>query len=526
MYGIVYCIALYLPVDCRTRWDIAVKISEQLYKILWRITTLSSAFIRLPEPFPPQSFYEPAPQRITAQAIGLPMLSGFKRLQSLDIHNINSREAIPEIRACIQNLSGVLKCLRLSMSRHTWKHVKAAVGDDDTDTTFSETTPATQLVWEYVTALTKVLGLKEPDDDPAKEAYLQGQAETAAGTTPGDSEAVTVASSDANEAQGSLAQAAASTSHLPTESPMDGTDIRRGLTLHTLGLEKMIVNASVLSRGIDLAALQSITLLDIGSQVPVWELFARVNKTQPLALSSIHTNDVSKPFLRFVSQLPKLSHIYLVHSTYAREDNEQGERKCSLRDIRRYILKKHGATLQTISVHGRREDIHWYMDMTTLVMLAQRCQQLEELAVSMSIDNYGTFLNVLPQFTKLVALRISHLEGEYAARVSLLGVLDHNPQLALEYMNLNDLDIGFVDIITRHDARQHMLQRMEREAKYSRAIHGSDDESGDGDDSSDDGSLGFEYSGPEYVFETGIIYFAETNTRIFSREIVNASFCW
>ncbi|EPE09950.1 f-box domain-containing protein [Ophiostoma piceae UAMH 11346] len=514
------------------RWDIGIKISEQLYKVLHGITTLSSVFIRLPDPFPPRPFHEPVPEPTTTQAIGLPMLSGFQNLQSLDIHDIGRHETVPEIQACIQNLSGVLEYLRLSMSRHTWKKVKAAMGDaDDPDTALDETPPADEFVWEYVTALAKILGLEKLDDDLAGEACLKDEAESAAGTTAENSEAVTVANSDANEASGSLEQVGVSSSQLPVETSADGTDYarsRRRLTLHTLGLERIVVNASVLSRGIDLATLQSITLLDIGSQVPVWELFARVNKTQPLALSSIHTNHVSKPFLRFVSQLPKLSHIYLAYSKFAepRDENEQGGPKCSLRDIRRCILKKHAATLQTISVHGRG-DSDWYMDITTLALLAQRCQQLEELAVSMTMEKYSTFLTLLPQFTSLVALHISHLNGGYTAKDSLLGVLGNNPQLVLEYMRVGGLDTGFANVIIRLDARQKMINQMEREAKKNRANGSNEsDESGDGDDSSDDDSLGFEYLGPKYIFKAGTIHFAETNARIFSKEIVNASFCW
>jgi hypothetical protein len=159
----------------------------------------------------------------------------------------------------------------------------------------------------------------------------------------------------------------------------------RGLTLTTLAIYLIPIKASVLSKAIDLSVLRSITLLNVGPQIPFWNLMARENKMSPLPLRKIHTDNVTLQFLAFVAQLDTLNELYLLERTAkARVESTAAKTMVTMEQIRRVILKKHASTLKVLMIRNDAGS-EWDLNVKTTVLLCQRAKQLEELACSFGI---------------------------------------------------------------------------------------------------------------------------------------------
>jgi hypothetical protein len=159
----------------------------------------------------------------------------------------------------------------------------------------------------------------------------------------------------------------------------------RGLSLQTLGIYLIPVKASVLSKAIDLRVLERITLLNVGSQAPIWSLFAKENKQQPIALRKIFTDNVSLPFLTFVSQLEELNELFLLERPDKYKPEPFATKLATTMDqIRRIVLKRHMPTMKRLMIKNQ-QDSSWDMDDKTVLLICRRGKKLEELAVSMGI---------------------------------------------------------------------------------------------------------------------------------------------
>lgn len=159
----------------------------------------------------------------------------------------------------------------------------------------------------------------------------------------------------------------------------------RGLSLQTLSIYLIPVKASVLSKAVDLRVLRRITLLNVGNQAPVWALLAKENKQQPIALRKIFTDNVSVPFLTFVSQLEELNELFMLE----RPDKYKPEpfapkTAITIDQIRRMVLKRHMPTLKRLMIKNQ-QDSTWDVDDKTMLLICRRGKKLEELAVSMGI---------------------------------------------------------------------------------------------------------------------------------------------
>lgn len=158
----------------------------------------------------------------------------------------------------------------------------------------------------------------------------------------------------------------------------------RGLTLTTLAIYLIPVKASVLSRAIDITVLQSITLLNVGPQIPFWTIMAHENKLSPLPLRKIHTDNVTKSFLVFVTQLDAVTELLLLERTQkARVESAVEKTNVTMENIRR-ALKKHAATLKVLMIRNDSGS-EWDLNVKTAILLCERAQSLEELACSFGI---------------------------------------------------------------------------------------------------------------------------------------------
>lgn len=154
----------------------------------------------------------------------------------------------------------------------------------------------------------------------------------------------------------------------------------RGLALVSLKLHLIPVRASVLRSALDLHVLQTLTLLNVGNQVPLWTLLSKESKVQPLALRNISTDHVSPAFIKCVSQLDKLYELFMI------ERNRRYHpatflpwTTVTISDIRKQVLKKHLQTLKRLMLRNDASS-DWDMDAKTIVLLCTRGRLLEELS--------------------------------------------------------------------------------------------------------------------------------------------------
>ena len=154
----------------------------------------------------------------------------------------------------------------------------------------------------------------------------------------------------------------------------------RGLGLTSLSLHLIPVKASVLNNALDLHALQSLTLLNVGNQAPLWTLLSKENHIKPLALRNIFTDNVSPAFLKCMSQIEKLYELFMIErSSRYRPATFVPWTTVTIHDIRKQVLKRHSKTLKRLMIRNDAS-AHWDLDAKTIILLCARGIVLEELS--------------------------------------------------------------------------------------------------------------------------------------------------
>jgi hypothetical protein len=168
----------------------------------------------------------------------------------------------------------------------------------------------------------------------------------------------------------------------------------RGLTLNSLAIYLIPVRAVVLSTAIDLHVLQSITLLNVGPQIGIWNLLYRENKIFPLPLKKIYTDNVTVPFLQCAAELDCITELLLLEKQKGRVESTAAKTTVTMEQIRKAILKKHAPTLKVLMIkHDSAND--WDLNIKTTLLLCHRAKALEELSVSFGVK---TMVNIPPPF--------------------------------------------------------------------------------------------------------------------------------
>lgn len=158
-----------------------------------------------------------------------------------------------------------------------------------------------------------------------------------------------------------------------------------GLPIETLAIYLIPIKASVLSKAIDLYALKRITLLNVGSQAPFWNVLAKQNRQSPLPLSKLHTDHVSLPFLTFVSELDVVTQLFLLErNSKVPEYSFASKTTVTMDQIRKIALKKHIGTLRKLMIKNEN-DSSWDATEQVLKLICKRGKSLEELAVSFGV---------------------------------------------------------------------------------------------------------------------------------------------
>lgn len=166
----------------------------------------------------------------------------------------------------------------------------------------------------------------------------------------------------------------------------------RGISLEVLSLHLVPVRPAVLSRAINLNALRSLTLLNVGPQSPIWNLLSKENEVQPLALRSVFTDNASFAFLSCMSQLEELHDLFMLQRSVDHKPESFATRAAtSIDQIRRLVLKKHIKTLKRLMIKDESKEANWDANEKTMILLCNQGMMLEELALSMNIHAVVSF---------------------------------------------------------------------------------------------------------------------------------------
>jgi hypothetical protein len=184
------------------------------------------------------------------------------------------------------------------------------------------------------------------------------------------------------------AQTTSSGSEPAPSSMSDYVRDTRGYSLESLSLHLIPVKPSVLSRAVDLHSLRQLTLLNVGNQIPIWNMLSKENKTQSLQLRSIFTDHVSSAFLTFVSQLDELHELFMLERSMKHKPESFAPRSTvTIDQIRRLALAKHMPTLKRLMIKNESTGNSWDANEKAMIQICCRGKQLEELAVSMNIQS-------------------------------------------------------------------------------------------------------------------------------------------
>ncbi|KAL7921628.1 hypothetical protein ACQKWADRAFT_294824 [Trichoderma austrokoningii] len=216
----------------------------------------------------------------------------------------------------------------------------------------------------------------------------------------------------------------------------------RGLTLSSLSIYLVPVKASVLSRSLNLSCLKQITLLNVGNQVPIWNLLAKENRQRPLGLRSIFTDNVTEAFLTFASQLEEIHELFLLERDVKSKPESFAPRGSTLMDqIRRLVLKKHIRHLRRLMIRDESTGPNWDCNEKTMVLICTQGRKLKELALSMNIHALHVFMQYVSGLVNLLAINIIHFRSHDACMSVMREILrftvdnlSHHPGLKLEWI--------------------------------------------------------------------------------------------
>ena len=162
-----------------------------------------------------------------------------------------------------------------------------------------------------------------------------------------------------------------------------------GLHLEALSLEWVPLKASIVARALDLSVLKRVTLLEVGSQDAFWTLLIRLqgSSTTEIAFKSIHTDNVSLPFVKFLATFEGLEQLFM-HERGGKQEADAGAAPVvNITVIRKMALQKHMSTLKRLVIRNERNDA-WDVDTKTLQFLAYKGAGLIELACSLNMKTY------------------------------------------------------------------------------------------------------------------------------------------
>lgn len=161
-----------------------------------------------------------------------------------------------------------------------------------------------------------------------------------------------------------------------------------GIALDSLSIHLVPVKASLLCRAVDPYALKHLSLLNVGPQGPVWAMLGGLHRIRPLQLTSIHTDNVTTPFLSFVNSLDRISELFMFEcGNQSRVESLTQKTTVKIDDIKLYILDKHIRHLQRLVIRND-EDASWALSSQQARDIPVNGYNLVELAIGLTTSGY------------------------------------------------------------------------------------------------------------------------------------------
>lgn len=172
----------------------------------------------------------------------------------------------------------------------------------------------------------------------------------------------------------------------PTEAMQNYVRAAHGLQLDELRLHYIPLKPSIVGRALDLTVLRRLTLLEVGSQDAFWTLLVKLTSPDlKIAFKSIHTDNVSIAFLKFLATFESLEELYM-HERLAKSEPDSTV-NVNISVICKMALRPHIDKLKRLMIRNDRDE-SWDVDMKTLHYLTLRGKHLRELAISLKMQNY------------------------------------------------------------------------------------------------------------------------------------------
>ncbi|KAL8720230.1 MAG: hypothetical protein Q9225_002862 [Loekoesia sp. 1 TL-2023] len=243
-----------------------------------------------------------------------------------------------------------------------------------------------------------------------------------------------------------------------------------GYQLEEVKLHWIPMRAGILSRALDLAVLRRITLLNCGSQDGFWVILAGFQARQgTIALKSIHTDNVSRSFLRFLKSFDGLTELFM----HERKKNQSeaaaasSQPKISIADIRRQALRKHLKTLKRLMIKNEY-DSSWDLDAITITLLSTKGGNLLELSVSLGALPFHQLMQNLSALKSLQALHLLVIRGAPDVTLSHLEYLNTVVDNLSHYQSMRIKYVAIDSIISMIQRRSMVTTRKLKQAKMKR----------------------------------------------------------
>jgi hypothetical protein len=215
-----------------------------------------------------------------------------------------------------------------------------------------------------------------------------------------------------------------------------------GISLESLAIHLIPVKASVLCRSIDICSLKHISLLNVGVQRHFWSMLMKLQKTSPLKLTSIHSDNVTQPFLSFLNNLDDLTELFMIErNSRSKVESFASKTNITIEDIRKQVLKKHVRTLRRLMVRND-EDSGWTLNRKSVLLITKFGSNLVELMVGLNSANFHLFMQQLAGLRSLYALQVLFQHRDVCnsmlreLRLCIVDNAVHCPGLRVEYVAL------------------------------------------------------------------------------------------
>ncbi|KAL8728956.1 MAG: hypothetical protein Q9166_005051 [cf. Caloplaca sp. 2 TL-2023] len=223
---------------------------------------------------------------------------------------------------------------------------------------------------------------------------------------------------------------------------------KHGYQLEEIKLHWIPMRAGILSRALDLAVLRRITLLNCGSQDGFWMILAGFQSRQgTIGLKSIHTDNVSKGFLKFLKAFGGLTELFMHERSKKSDiDTTPSQAKVTITEIRQQALRKHLKTLERLMIKNET-DSSWDLDAITIILLSNKGTNLIELAISLGAKQFHHLMQNLSALKNLQALHLLAIRGANGGGLSHLEYLNsivdnlsHHPLLMrIKYLSVDNI---------------------------------------------------------------------------------------